>query len=198
MKPRPIKLQVQQVNCFYNYTAGLEATDVDLLKTATNLLKSSMARTVCFSDLKSVYLDPAGKVQFEWLQPKGRQWDSRWKVRFSESLPRQAAEELVFCLELSFHEQRLEGTEAGLIPPYLRAALPPLVLERDNHTLPVFPWLKIYSDGLLTIGFQLDTTWENLEEADFMKNVVNLSQQYFDRVWVEKVEKRRQPVSAVF
>jgi hypothetical protein len=186
MKPRPIRLQIQQVNCFYNYTAGLEVIDVDLLKTATNLLKSRMARTVCFSDLKCVYLDSTGKVQFEWLQPEGRQWDSRWKVRFSENLPRQAAEELVFCLELSFHEQRIEGKEVKLIPPYLRAGLPPLVLERDSHTLHVFPWLKIYSDGILTIGFQLDTTWENLEEADFIKNVVNLSQHYFDRVWVQE------------
>jgi hypothetical protein len=185
MKPYQTKLQVHQVNCFYNYTAGLVATDVDLLKTASNLLKSGIARTVCFSDLKSVYLDATGKIQLEWLQPEGRQWDSRWTVRFSENLQRRTAEELVFCLELSFNEQRIEGTEARLIPPHLRAALPPLVLERDSYTLPVYPWLKIYSDGILTIGFQLDATWENLEEAVFIQDVVNLFQQYFDRVWVQ-------------
>lgn len=186
MKPSPTKLQVHQVNCFYNYTAGIEATDVDLLKTATNLLKSGMTRTVCFSDLKSVYLDATGTVQFEWIEPEGRQWDSRWKVSFSENLPRRAAAELVFCIELSFHEQRIEAAEARLIPHHLRAALPPLVLERDSHILPVFPWLKIYSDGILTISFQLDTAWRNLEEADFINDVVNLSRQYFDRVWVQK------------
>jgi len=185
MKSRPTKLQVHQVNCFYNYTVGLEGTDVDLLKTAANLLKSNIARTVCFSDLKCIYLDATGEVQLEWLQPEGRQWDSRWTVRFSENLPRRTAEDLVFCLELSFHEQRIEGTEARLIPPHLRAALPPVVLERDSYTLPVHPWLKIYSDGILTIGFQLDTTWGNLEEADFIQDIVNLFQQYFDRVWVQ-------------
>lgn len=185
MKPHPTKLQVHQANCFYNYTAGLETTDVDLLKTAVNLLKSGIARTVCFSDLKCVYLDATGEIQFEWLHPEGRQWDSSWTVRFSENLPHRTAEELVFCLELSFHEQRIESTEARLIPPHLRAALPPLVLERDSYTLPVHPWLKIYSDGILTIGFQLDTTWENLDETDFIHDVVNLFQQYFERVWVQ-------------
>jgi len=185
MKLRPTKLQVHQANCFYNYTAGLEATDVDLLKTAVNLLKSGIARTVCFSDLKGVYLDAKGDVQLEWLQPQGRQWDSRWTVKFTENLPRQTAEDLVFCLELSFHEQRIEGTKSRQIPPHLRAALPPLVLERDGWLLPVFSWLKIYSDGILTVSFQLDTTWDDLGEADFIQDVVNLFQQYFDRIWVQ-------------
>lgn len=191
MKPHPTELQVQQVNCFYNYTAGLEATDVDLLKTAKNLLKSGIARTVCFSDLKCVYLDETGEIQLEWLHPEGRQWDSSWRVRFSEELPRSTAEELIFCLELSFHEQRIKNAEAGVISPHLRAALPPLVLERDSYTLPVAPWLKIYSDGILTIGFQLDTSWENLDEADFIDDVVNLFKQYFERVWVQADLQRR-------
>ncbi|WP_459917770.1 hypothetical protein [Desulfocicer niacini] len=186
MKSDPIKLEVHQANCFYNYTAGLETTDVDLVKTAANLLKSGIARTVCFSDLKCIYLDTTGDIQFEWLHPKGREWDSNWTVRFSENLPTQTAEELIFCLELSFHEKRIESREARLIPPYLRAALPPLVLERGSYTLPVHPWLKIYSDGILTIGFQLDTTWENLDETDFIDDFVNLFQQYFERVWVQE------------
>lgn len=185
MKPYPTELQVHQVNCFYNYTAGLVATDVDLLKTATNLLNSGIARTVCFSDLKCFYLDAKGDIQLEWLQPQGRQWDSQWTVKFSENLPPRIAEELVFCLELSFHEQRIEGAEARQIPLHLRAALPPLVLDRDDWTLSVYPWLKVYSDGILTVSFQLDTTWEILEEADFIQDVVNLFQQYFDHVWVQ-------------
>jgi len=51
------KLRVQQVNCFYNYAIGLDVTRVDLLKTAKALLKSGTVRTVCFSDLKAIYLD---------------------------------------------------------------------------------------------------------------------------------------------
>ncbi|SDL23064.1 hypothetical protein SAMN05192555_103138 [Franzmannia pantelleriensis] len=185
MKPRPTKLQVHQVNCFYNYTAGLDVMDVDLLKTATNLLKSGMVQTVCFSDLKCVYLDAEGAVQLEWLRPQGRQWDSRWTVKFSENLPDYTAKDLIFCLELSFHEQRIEGAEARQLPPHLRAALPPVVLERDDWTLPIHPWLKLYSDGIIVISFQLDTTWSNLDEADFIQEVVNLFQNYFNRVWVQ-------------
>ncbi|WP_163575092.1 hypothetical protein [Halomonas faecis] len=179
-------LKVQQANSFYNYTVGLDVMDVDLVKTATNLLKSKIARTVCFSDLKCVYLDVDGCVQLEWLRPQGRQWDSHWEVKFSDNLPRHTAADLLFCLELSFLEQRIESPEARQMPSHLRAALPPLVLERDGLTLPIHPWLKLYSDGILIISFQLDAEWSGLDEGDFIQEIVNLFQQYFDRVWVQE------------
>lgn len=145
------ELEVRQVNCFYNYTVGLVTTDVNLLKTATKLLKSGMARTVCFSDLKCVYLDDDGNIQFEWLRPQGRQWDSRWTVKFSDELPHSVVEELTICLELSFHEQRIENPEARQMAPHIRAALPPLVLEKETMNLPIYPWLKVFSDGIMIL-----------------------------------------------
>ncbi|WP_374553148.1 hypothetical protein [Aquitalea pelogenes] len=185
MNSQSSELKVQQVNCFYNYTIGLDVTEIDLLKTASKLLKSGIARTICFSDLKAIYLDRAGKFQVEWLKPEGRKWDSHWTVGFSESLPKQATADLVFCLELSFHERQIEGSEARHIPAHLRTALQPFVLERDGLFLPIYPWLKIYSDGVMSISFQLDTTWDDLPEADFIQNIVNLSQCYFDRIWMQ-------------
>ncbi|SEI12444.1 hypothetical protein SAMN05660691_03958 [Rheinheimera pacifica] len=184
MTVQPSNLQVQQVNCFYNYTVGLDVIQVDLLKTAAKLLKSGIARTVCFSDLKVIYLDEDGKFQHEWLQPQGRQWDNRWTIKFNESLPKHAIDDLTFCLELSFHERRIESAEARQIPPYLRTALPPLVLESEDLTLPIYPWLKLQADGIMSICFQLDTSWDQLAEEDFIHDIVNLFQRYFDRIWV--------------
>ncbi|OLU33408.1 hypothetical protein [Pseudomonas sp. PA27(2017)] len=183
-------LRVQQVNCFYNYAIGLDVTRVDLLKTAKALLKSGTVRTVCFSDLKAIYLDEHGEVKLEWLRPKGRRWDNSWTVQLSDSLPQYTAEDLIFCLELAFHERRIEGDEAGQVPPHLRAALPPVVLENDDLTLPVYPWLKLHADGLMCICFQLDTTWDDLSEEDFISDVVNLFQRYFKSVWVEAALQR--------
>jgi|SRR5690554_406423 len=183
-------LQIQQVNCFYNYTIGLDVTQVDLLKTASALLKSGIVRTVCFSDLKAVYLDEHGEIQFEWLRPQGRRWDNSWTVRFSESLPKHTAADLIFCLELSFHEQRIEGDEARQVPLHLRAALPPVVLENDDLILPIYPWLKLHADGLMSISFQLDTTWDDLDEEDFIHDTVNLFQRYFKSVWVQATLQR--------
>lgn len=190
MKVEPGKLWVQQVNCFYNYAIGLDVSQVDLLKTAKALLKSRTVRTVCFSDMKAVYLDEHDEVQLEWIRPQGRRWDDSWTIRFSDSLPKYTAEDLIFCLELGFHERRIEGDEGGQVPPYLRAALPPVVLENDDLTLPVYPWLKLYADGLMCISFQLDTTWDNLSEEDFISDVVNLFQRYFKSIWVEAALQR--------
>lgn len=104
------------MNCFYNYAIGLDITEIDLLKTAKALLKSGTVRTVCFSDLKAVYLDEHGELQLEWLRPHGRRWDNNWTVQFSDSLPKYIAEDLIFCLELAFHERRIEGDDAGQVP----------------------------------------------------------------------------------
>lgn len=179
------ELQVQQANCFYNYTLGLDATELDLLKTAIKLLESGIAKTVCFSDLKAIYLDEHGKVQLEWLQPQGRNWDCHWTVKFSQLLPQHVAEDLAFCLELSFHERRIEGVEARQIPSHLRAALAPFILERDDLQLPVYPWLKLYADGVMSISFQLDSVWDDLAESEFIAKIVNLFQCYFDKIWVQ-------------
>ncbi|HGZ6484944.1 TPA: hypothetical protein ACOLYF_000329 [Vibrio parahaemolyticus] len=178
-------LRVQQVNSFYNYAIGLDVTEVDLLKTGKELLDSGIVRAVCFSDLKALYLDESGEVQLEWLQPRGRRWDDSWTVQLSDSLPQSIADELICCLELAVHERRIEGDEAKQIAPYMRAALPPVVLENEDLTLPVYPWLKLHSDGLMCICFQLDTTWNELSEANFIVDVVNLFQRYFSAVWVE-------------
>ncbi len=190
MKADPGKLRVQQVNCFYNYAIGLDVTEIDLLKTAKVLLETGTVRAVCFSDLKAVYLDEDGEIQLEWVRRQGRRWDNSWTVTFSDSLPKHAAEDLIFCLELAFHERRIEGDEARQVVPYLRAALPPVVLESHDLTLPVYPWLKLHADGIMCISFQLDTTWDDLSEEDFINDVVNLFQRYFESVWVEaKLQK---------
>lgn len=178
-------LKVQQVNCFYNYTIGLDVINVDLLKTAAKLLKSGIVSTVCFSDLKAVYLDEDGKTQIEWIQPQGRRWDDSWTVKFNESLPKHIADDLVFCLELSFHERRIENSDGNQMPPYLRAALPPIILENDNLSFPIYPWLKLQADGIMFICFQLDTIWEGLPEKEFIRDIVNLFQRYFNRIWVQ-------------
>lgn len=178
-------LRVQQVNCFYNYAIGLDVNQVNLLKTAKELLKTGTVKTVFFSDLKALYLDSSGRIQLEWLRPQGRRWDDSWTVNFSESMSQNVVEDLILCLDFSFHERRIENDEASQVSPYLRAALPPIVLENDDITLPIYPWLKLHADGLMCICFQLDTTWDDLSEDDFINGVVNLFQRYFKSVWVD-------------
>ena len=178
------RLEIDQANVFYNYTIGLEATDVDLLKTAGKLLKSGLSRAICFSDLKCLYIGEKGEIQLEWVQPEGRQWDPSWKVNFGSDVPPAVATDLVYSIELLFHEQRIEGREAQQMAPHLRAALPPIVLESDDLTLPLYAWIKIFSDGIFILSFQLDTTWDGIDEEQWISDIVNLFQRYFNTVWV--------------
>jgi hypothetical protein len=181
---RPVeRLRINQANVFYNYTIGHAATDVDLLKTAEKLLKSRLTRAVCFSDLKCLYINDKGKIQLDWIQPKGRQWDPSWKISFGQDIPQAVMTDLTYSIELAFHEQLIEGREAKQTPSYLRAALPPIVLESDSITLPLYAWIKVFSDGIIILSFQLDTTWKGITEEYFISNIVNLFQRYFKAVW---------------
>lgn len=186
-KPEGTKspLLVDQANVFYNYTIGFESTRIDLLKTAGKLLKKGIARAVFFSDFKFLYMNAKAEVQLEWIQPQGRQWDSSWKIRFGPDVPADAAREMILAIEGAFHEQIIEGREARQIAPYLRASLPPIVFESDDLSLPIFASVKLFADGIAILSFQLDTTWDGVDEDFFVSNIVNLYQRYFRSIWVD-------------
>ncbi|MBC2717334.1 MAG: hypothetical protein HF978_18670 [Desulfobacteraceae bacterium] len=184
-------LRVDQANVFYNYTIGFEAPYIDLVGTAKNLVKNGITRTVFFSDFKFLYTDTNEKLQLDWIQPKGRQWDSEWHVQFSPKVPEAAITDLSLAMEVSFHEERIEGPDVRQSAPYLRASLPPIVLESDDFTLPLFVSVKIFADGIAILSFQLDTTWDGIDENDFISNIVNLFQFYFKRIWTDSRIQRR-------
>jgi hypothetical protein len=179
------RLRIDQANVFYNYAIGFESISVDLVGTAGKLLKKGIAKAVFFSDLKVLYTDADGEVQIDWIQPKGRQWGSSWNINFDSKVPADVAAEFIQAIEVSFHEHRIEGPDARKIPPYLRANLPPIVLESDELQLPIFASIKLFADGIAILSFQLDSTWDGVDEEYFVSNVVNLYQCYFDSIWID-------------
>jgi hypothetical protein len=184
MKNYKNRLEVHQVNCFYNYTAGLDTTDISLVKAGMKLLKSGLANTICFSDLKCIYLDENRKPQVEWIRPQGHQPDKQWSVEFSKDLPPNIATQIAMFVEFSFHEQHIEGAESKRTPPFFRAALPPIFLENEDYALTIAPSVKLFTDGVMIVSFQLDTTWEGLKEKYLISDLVNIFNVGFNRIWV--------------
>ena len=184
------RLEIDQSSVFYNYTIGLATTDVDLLKTAKKLLNSGLISSVCFSDSKCLYLDQKGKIQFEKILLEGRYWDKSRKVNINPDIPHAAAVDLAFSTELLFHEQRIEGPESKQIPSHLRAALSPIVLKSDDLTLPLYAWIKIFSDGIFILSFQFDATWKSIKEERWITEIVNLFQFYFKSVFIDSKIQR--------
>lgn len=178
-------LRIDQANVYYNYTLGLDSIGIDLVKTAGNLLKKGITRAVFFSDFKCLYTNVRAEIKLEWIHQKGRQWDSNWEIQFGSEVPTAATKELFYASELSFHAQRIEGYNAKQISPYLYAFLPPVVLEDDNLSLPIFVSLKLFADGIAILSFQLDTTWDGVDENYFVSNIVNLYQCYFKSIWID-------------
>lgn len=162
------RLRIDQANVFYNFTAGASVTNVDLVATAGKLLKSGLSPTVCFSDLKCIYLDEKGDYRLEWVRPEGREWDSEWELSLSQDIPESTLRDLIYSVGMVFHDNRLEGSYTRQMAPCLRAPLPPIILESNDLTLPLYAWIKLFSDGICILSFQLDTTWNGLDEESWI------------------------------
>lgn len=175
-----IVMEINQTNIFYNYVIGSGIASVDLFKTGQRLLESGISSTIFFSDFKCLYRDESERIQFESLQPSGRHWDSCWEVNFSEEMPRLVAGQLTEACQIAFHEKRSQNSSIN----YLRAKLPPVVLQNDDYELPLRASAKIYDDGIVILSFQLDATWNAIDENWFIENITNIFKCYFKSVWV--------------
>jgi hypothetical protein len=180
-----MKMKIDQSNAYYNYTLGFAITDIDLLKTAKIILNSGLSQAIFFSDLKCIYNDDRGNTKVELVQLEGREWDANWKVNLSSNLPQKVKTILFNSLELWFHEHRIQGHESDQLPFYIRAELPPIVLESDKLTLPLYAWIKVFCDGIVILSYQLDTTWSGIDEEFLISTIVNLFKEYFNFVWID-------------
>lgn len=175
------RLFINQVNVFYNYSLGFEVHSVDLLKTANKLLKSGFSKYVCFSDFKFLYLNENNQIKYSNLHPEGRNWDSSWEINFEDDIPKEIIPDLMISSELFFHENRLVNDNQA----YIRTSLPPFVLEISNEQYPMYPGVKIYRDGIAIIYFQFDGKWNGIDDDSFLSSIINMSQRYFDKIWVD-------------
>jgi hypothetical protein len=181
MTDKPLK--VNQANAFYNYCLGFDSAKIDLLKTGSNFLKARVSTSVFFSDCKYMYLDKSGnrKVEMITVTPKGSNLDSNREVKFTDETPTNIASELRQSCHIAFNENRIMNEDVA----YIRVFLPPTFLEHDEYKLPILASVKIYSDGIAILSFQLDRTWEGLDEGHFLTGIVNLSEYYFKSIWVD-------------
>jgi len=179
-------LKINQANVFYNYTMGFGSANIDLLKTGSKLLKSGVSKSIFFSDYKFIYLDKLGKTQVEIITQENRNENSTWSMELSSDIPEYIAAELASSCQMAFHEDRFQNEGV----PYLRASLPPIVLGSEGAQFPLFASVKIYEDGIAILSFQLDTTWESLDESYFLSNIVNIYNRCFKSIWVDsKLQK---------
>lgn len=179
-------LKVNQANVFYNYALGFGTDRIDLLKTGVALLEKGISQSVFFSDFKLIYIDEFGEKQVEIVNPKGRSWDPSWEIEIDPKIPKSNAVDLINSFEIAFHEKQIQQDDET----YLRAFLPPIVLDDEDCQFPLFASVKIYADGIAIVSFQFDGTWDGLDENDFLDDLVNIYQRYFKSIWVDSKIQR--------
>ena len=176
-------LKINQANAFYNYALGFDSKNIDLLKTGAKLLESGVSTAVFFSDFNYMYLDKSGNKKLETITRKGREFDSNWELEFSDGITKDIASDLLHSCEIAFYENRIQNQVVG----YLRVCLPPIFLEYEEYQLPLFTSVKIYTDGIAILTFQLDATWDSLDEKHFLSDIVNVFKYYFKSIWIDSV-----------
>lgn len=180
---------IKQANIFFNYTVGFDYINIDLLKTASKLLKAGIANSIFFSDFRYLYQDNNGDIQISSIENHGRRWDSIWKINFEQVMSTTSTEELVNSVTLSYHEKKLGLDTNKYSKPYLRAELPPFVIEDSEGFIPIHVSAKIFNDGIIILSFHLEIN-EEVDEEYFIENIVNIYRQYFSSIWVnEKIQR---------
>lgn len=176
------KLKINQANIFYNYTLGFDLISVDLIKTARNLLKSETCKFIFFSDYKFSYIDEKGKIKIKSITPQGRINDFTWYIENEKDLPKEIIADLVYSYQMAFQESKLYVSSE----PYLRAFLPPIILENQLEKIVLFTSVKIFADGIVILSFQLDLNCDKgISENTFLTDIINLSDKYFSTIWVD-------------
>ena len=174
-------IEINQANAFYNYALGFDSANIDLLKTGAKFLESGVSTSVFFSDFNYMYIDKSGKKKLTTITRKGREFDSNWELEFGDGITKDIASDLLHSCEIAFHENRIQNQGIA----YLRVCLPPIFLEHEEYQLPLFASVKIYTDGIAILTFQLDATWDSLDEKHFLSDIVNVFQYYFKSIWID-------------
>ncbi|WP_160063795.1 hypothetical protein [Psychromonas sp. L1A2] len=169
------ELKVYQANSFYNYTLGFDSASIDLLKTAEKFLKEGISTSVFFSDFNCIYIDNSGTKKYELLSQTGNDFTP------NEGMPKSVVSDLHYASKMAFHEKQIKNEESS----YFRTFLPPILLDNDEYKLPIFASLKVYSDGIGILSFQLDASWDGLGESEFLSKIVNIFKYYFKSIWID-------------
>lgn len=174
-------LKVNQACVFYNYALGFDISEIDLLQTGKSIVSSGLALSVFFSDYKYIYFNENKKIDIGLLGIKINSQNKEWDINFGKNVPDDVLDDLSNSLNLAFHEEQIQSQNLN----YLRCNFPPLILEGEGYYYPLSSSVKIYSNGLAILSFQLDATWDGLEEPDFLSGVVNLINRNFSFIWLD-------------
>lgn len=175
------KMKIKQSNVFYNYTLGFDLINIDLVNTSKKLLKLGVCKFVFLSDYKCLYINDSGQIKFEIIIPEGRKNDIEWAIDF-QNIPIESHHDLNYSYQMVYHERKISSEKVN----YLRTFLPAIVLEDKSKQIVIYPSVKIYSDGIVVLSFQLDENWDNgIKEECFLNDTINIVNRYFSNIWID-------------
>jgi hypothetical protein len=185
--------QIDEWEIWHTYTSFLEATTVDLKKSARRLVSLEIAECAMVSDGKTYWRASdqvgTGSTIIEVAAPGS---ESKFKLQLDDGCHQKPQG---FALEAWGHasmfllsEHRLFGEESALPRPYLRAYLGKCVLsktqEKKTSQVHLYPVLIVYESGVVIIEFRMIGPSAGISLQDFITGGVNLFQYKFDHVEV--------------
>lgn len=180
-RKQPEHFKIRQSNVFYNYSMGLSVMDIDLLKAGTTIIELGLAQSVFFSDKTFLYCDKNGEKHFKFGKSQADIIDCL------SSEDDSIMQDYLIFYDLVKEESHLYSNQRH----YLRVSLPPIVLEDEDYgQYIIYVLLKIYSNGIAILSFQFDARWNDINESDFIKDVVNLYSRTWHKVWIDKLVQK--------
>lgn len=89
-------------------------------------------------------------------------------------------ESIYHALQMRASEKKLFAQHESLPPRYLRVLLEPYLLVNPQRATRVYPYIKLYNTGIVTVSFRAMSPEDNAVDVDdFIEKFVNLSQDHF-------------------
>lgn len=89
-------------------------------------------------------------------------------------------ESIYHALQMRASEKKLFAQHESLPPRYLRVLLEPYLLVNPQRATRVYPYIKLYNNGIVTVSFRAMSPEDDAVDIDdFIAEFINLSQDHF-------------------
>ena len=169
---------------WHSFLTHLDAERLDLPLVARALVELSVAESAFINDGTTFWRSQDGRVGTGVTRVEAGLTGS--VARFS--LPGEATPYARECLYQAawFHysEQRIFGEDSPAAMPYVRAFLGECHLRRGDHTITLYPILRIDAFGILSVSFRIFGPAEPVTVERLIAEFLNIDSEAFEGAWV--------------
>jgi hypothetical protein len=176
-------MQIKQAEIWYNYVTYFEGPPITIETIALILLKSSITRCV-FSTHGIYYFLQDNIMHTRKMKMNINPNQTKASFNIKEWPDDNFSKEILYQNYINyFYEFRIFSFDTSHIDhKYLRFSLDEMIIENDENRLHIFPFVVLYSSGVMIIEFRIIFDYD-ISSSDFINKYINLSTREYNKCY---------------